>query len=120
MLCSMSRRKRFVTKIILAALVLAMIPTVSWLIGRHYVYASMGYSMFDHFSQMPSDDNQLVAWLKQQPGVVEHTVHVERQGDSLHVIFIQVRNMARHPSLPLLDERVIQLGYQGGQGFRDE
>ncbi len=79
--------------------------TVSWFYGVKATY-----------SQVPVDDRQLEEWLKVQEGVVPHTVHVSREGNSLRVVFIQVRNGYGKPAIPDLPKACGSLGYEGLQG----
>ena len=115
-----SRRKQLLTRLIIVVGVLVIVTTVGWLLIRPRLFASMGYVVADEFSRMPADDVALVEWLKQQPGVVEHAVYAHREGKTLKVDFIQVKNLAGSPQFPALDERAGELGYQGGHGFRDD
>src|SRR3954447_23075731 len=74
----------------------------------HSVHASLSYCVEARFTTLPADDEQLAAWLKTQPGVVPHTVHIRRfepGGRLLEVGFIQVRNLAGEPQCPNLDSQ---------------
>jgi hypothetical protein len=61
--------------------------------------------------------------LKAQPGVVDRTVHLCREGANpkvLRIIFIRVCNLAYEPPFPDLDGQCAILGYSGPNAkFRD-
>jgi len=80
------------------------------------------YSVEARFEQMPASDRALITWLRAQPGVIAHTVGVERRDDGalLQVTFLQVRSLAGEPPFPDLDRRVGSFGYAKPDGpFRD-
>jgi IS4 transposase len=78
------------------------------------------YSLKAEFTAMPADDRELENWLRGYPGVVPHTVWILREGNSLRVTFIQVRDVMGQPPFPELNEQCESLGYVGPDGrFRD-
>ena len=101
---------------------LALMAGAHWL--RENAFASIGFCVEAHFATLPADDRHLIDWLKTEPGVVAHTVHVKRFGvdrKSLRVIFIQSRNVIKQDRpFPNLDAQCAQLGYLGPDvTFRD-
>jgi len=86
----------------------------------HLVRASYGFEVRAQFDSLPLSDEELVEWLRLQPGVVPHTVWTARDGTALRVVFIQVRNIVGHPPFPALEEECAKLGYKGADAmFRD-
>jgi hypothetical protein len=78
------------------------------------VHASYGYSVESEFTLLPANDVRFQQCLKAQPGVVEHTVRVERAGTkdtTLKVHFIQSRNLLGKPDFPALDRACRDFGY---------
>jgi hypothetical protein len=71
------------------------------------------YCVKAQYSRVPADDLGLDHWLKEQPGVVPHTVQISRERDMLHVVFIMVRNLRGQPSFPDLSQACDSLGYTG-------
>jgi len=89
------------------------------LVLRHQVYASFGYHVQAAVDTWPSDDEALREWLLQQPGVVKHTLRIDRSEQDLEIFFIQSRNLAGDPPFPDLDPRCRMLGYGDKVEFRD-
>jgi hypothetical protein len=62
-------------------------------------------------------------WLRNQPGVVAHTVQTRRCGVDFHdlkITVIQVRTAASKPAFPLIDQYSALFGYVGnGARFTD-
>lgn len=44
-----------------------------------HIYPSVIYQERAEFVELPPSDASLEQWLREQPGVVSHTVHVERE-----------------------------------------
>jgi hypothetical protein len=63
------------------------------------------------YARMPADDLNLVQWLRAQPGVVEHTVHVKREGRVLRVWLMMMQDMRGSQPLPDLSRACDSLGY---------
>jgi hypothetical protein len=88
------------------------------------IRASNIYCVETEFSAAPADDAAFQDWLEQQPGVVKHTVHVERTSTTppkLVLTFVMVQNLWRKPSFPHVETKAIELGYRiGPRGFRDQ
>lgn len=82
---------------------------------RKTLRASIGYTVESRFARLPSDDDdRLTTWIQSQPGIVGHTVHVERvggDGKTIRIFFIQSRNLAGDPPFPDLDGACDRLGY---------
>jgi hypothetical protein len=81
--------------------------------GMFFLPRSLSYSVEARFDALPKTDNELVAWLKDQPGIVPNTVHTKRSGRTLEVGFIQVRNGLGQPRFPELEAKSKQFGYRG-------
>lgn len=73
---------------------------------------STSYVLAADFDQLPQSDEELLAWIRKRPGVVEHTVHSRRSGTHVEVGFIQVKNLFGQPSFPDLESKVTELGYR--------
>jgi hypothetical protein len=89
----------------------------------HYTHISWGYCVEARFDKMPPKDKSLIEWLREQPGVVPHTVAIgrfEERGRLLYVMFIQSRNLNGQPPFPDLNAAALELGYMEPDGpFRD-
>jgi hypothetical protein len=112
------RGKQLRTVVVFAACALALVAGAMWLTSR-YVSISRIYCVETTFGELPEDDELLVQWLGDQPGVVGRTVHTQRIGTSpvqLQVGFIQVRTMAGEPPFPNLEARCAALGYRDPTG----
>lgn len=109
----MNVRRTTVVLAVIATLVIAVLGT--WFLFTHNARVSFSYCVEAQFTIMPVDDERLAAWLKDQPGIVPHTVLVRRFGSDskeLEVGFIQVRTLAGSPQFPKLDEKCAALGYE--------
>jgi hypothetical protein len=120
-----SRRFRFSLRtflVVMTILSLALMAGAHWL--RENAFASIGFCVEARFETLPADDQRLIDWLKTEPGIVAHSVTVERIGDdkkSLRVHFIQSRNVIKQDRpFPNFDAQCVKLGYLGPDGtFRD-
>lgn len=77
-------------------------------------HASYIYAVEAEFAVLPPDDTRLEQWLAAQPGVVAHTVMIQRVGANetvLKVSFIQSRNLLGRPKMPALEQACRDLGY---------
>ena len=74
---------------------------------------SFVYQIECRFESWPENDAALRQWLVQQPGVVPHTVQIERDESSRNVIvtFLQSRNAFGTPPFPPFDDASRELGY---------
>lgn len=106
----------------LGLVLLAAIAGLAWW-GLTHVRTSYGYSLKSEFATLPADDAQFRQWLISQPGVIPHTVHIERigpKGTVLKVTFIHTRDMLNRPAFPAMDEACRNLGYGSPvSGFHD-
>jgi hypothetical protein len=103
-------------KPLLSVLLITALGLAGWELFRRSVYPSVGYCVEVRFATAPADDRALCQWLKAQPGVVPHTVHIGREGPDKHVLrvmFIQSRNLAGNPPFPDLVPGCHALGYNG-------
>ena len=91
-------------------LLLVLVLGEGWWLA-HKIKSSNGYNVQAEFAQLPPNDEALEEWLRQQPGVVEHAVHVERNGQNVRVFFIIVQNLRKQPPFPRLEEQAAVLGY---------
>ena len=106
--------------LVLATLV--ALGVAAWGGLRSTLNVSWIYSVEARFEKMPASDHALLMWLRAQPGIIAHTVSVDRldDGTQLRVTFLQVRNLAGEPPFPDLDGRVGSMGYAQPDGpFRD-
>lgn len=103
--------------------VLLALPVVGLLLAAAAIYPSYGYLVEADFASLPADDARLIEWLQVQPGVVPHTVHINREGAQkrrLQVVFIQSRNLLGTPPFPDLERGCREMGYDGpAVRFRD-
>ncbi len=113
----MSRGVRTTLAIIACLAALAVVVT-------RFVPASRVYCVAAVYVAAPEDDAALAQWLKNQPGVVPHTVHVDRPPANprkLIVSFIQVRTLNGQPPFPELEAAAKARGYElSSPGFQDE
>ena len=86
---------------------------VSLLGATLFIPKSTVYAVQARFNSLPSNDQQLQLWLKDQPGIVPNTVHATRKDKILEVSFIQVRNGLGQPAFPKLEAKTKELGYRG-------
>jgi hypothetical protein len=106
--------------LLLALVILALVGVVSYELFLSNVGARFGCNLMADFQIMPADDNELMTWLRVQPGVVSDSVHVFRKGQSLVVVFLMDRNLKGQPGVPYLDGECKLLGYVGPDGtFRE-
>lgn len=75
------------------------------------IRASRLYCLRADFAHLPADDKRLEQWLKAQPGVVAHTVHLKRESGSLRAWFIMTQNLRGSPPVPDLSHACDSLGY---------
>lgn len=117
--CFLMRSRR----LIIAILIFIIVLVVGIQLVRKNLRASLGYAVEAQFGHLPTDDTELTAWIQPQPGIVRHTVHVERvgsDGTTLRVVFIQSQNLAGEPPLPDLDGACVRFGYSSPAcKFRD-
>ena len=110
-------------RIAITALLVLCVVSVA-IAALAFVPASRVYCVESTFTTAPNDDALLVTWLKNQPGVVEHTVHVDRtnsQPPKLVLTFIIVQNSWLRPPFPDVEARAAELGYSfDSNGFRDQ
>jgi hypothetical protein len=89
------------------------------LLYAHLVRVPFSYQVEARFETLPDDDKALKSWIKEQPGVVPHTVWIGRFGPDkklLSIMFIQVRNGAGKPPFPNLGAVCKELGYASPDG----
>ena len=78
-----------------------------------FVPVSSVFSAQARLDKAPPTDDRLIEWLKLQPNVVPHTVHVtRRENQILEVSFIQVRHVGGWPRVPDFEAACISLGYR--------
>ena len=105
----MNPRRIIIKTVVALVVILAGVQVV-----RKNMHGSFGYAVESQFAQLPADDSQLTAWIQSRPGIVAHTVHVERVGENektIRVFFIQSRNLAGEPPFPDLDGACSRFGY---------
>ena len=72
------------------------------------------------YHDAPSTDEELTRWLVRQPGVVGHTVRLERIPErKLKLNLIIVQNVLKFPSFPDIESRCVELGYDLDGKFVD-
>lgn len=94
------------------ALIFLGLAILAWF-ALGVVRPSVGYAVCAEFAVMPADDDALEEWLRGQPAVVGHTVHVAREGARLEVFFILSRGLRGGPQAPDLQGACERLGYSG-------
>jgi hypothetical protein len=92
---------------------LVVVLFLTLLAGTLFLPRSVVYGVEARFDALPKSDNEFALWLKDQPGIVPHTVHTKRSGKKLEVTFIQVRNGLGQPRFPKLEAKTKELGYRG-------
>lgn len=86
-----------------------------------FVPSSRVYSVESRINAAPRDDAEIVNWLKKQPGVVAHTVHVNRNQDSLGLTFVMTQNAWMNPPFPDVEQAALKFGYSiDSSGFQDQ
>ena len=105
--------------VIITLVIVAIVGVSGWKVAR-IIKPSVGYDVQAEFTQLPPNDEALESWFKLQSGVVEHTVHIERQGNVVHVMFITSRDLLGDPPFPNFQQQAATLGYRGSkQGWVD-
>jgi hypothetical protein len=113
-----SRRQNYIRWFLFVIFaVIALAGVGFWL--RYTIKASCGYDVQANYDAMPADDKALETWIKTQPGVVEHTVLVQRDGHQLVAYFIMAQDLSGRPTFPDLDQACATLGYKGGGTWHD-
>lgn len=106
-------RSRLVISLLLCAGIFGLVAGATFLVSR--IPRSCVYCVATSFHQLPENDEPLVEWLKGQPGVVSHTVHV-RRGEAtdgrVEIVFAQVRTLAGDPPFPSVEAKCEELGYR--------
>jgi hypothetical protein len=75
------------------------------------LHVSRVYCIMARFDRLPETDEGLAQWLKTQPGVVAHTVHLTREGSKVRVWFIMSQNLRWSPPMPNLSRQCHLMGY---------
>lgn len=75
--------------------------------------ARFGVCMVSNCKKMPATDEELLRWLRSQPGVVTDSVQIFRKGQDLHVVFLFDRSLTGFPKLPDIDSHLRSLRYVG-------
>lgn len=87
------------------------------------IHATLSYCLEATFEKLPGDDLILERWLRGQPGIIPHTVIVDRFEDGerikLKISFFQSRSLAGIPFIPDIDNKCSELGYEARGGFND-
>src|SRR5262249_55984774 len=78
------------------------------------------FAVIAHYSQMPIDDKPLENWLKERPGVVDRTVHIERKGTELRASFIMSQTLSGSPPVPDFSHACERLGYSPFATWQEE
>lgn len=108
-------------KLLIGLVVGTGLLTAAWA-GLKSISVSYGYHVEAEFSELPSDDSALEAWLLAQPGVVRVIIARDKKAqlEVVEIIFIQVRDGWGRPPFPDLEAKCDGLGYRGRVGmFRD-
>jgi hypothetical protein len=105
-------------------IILLVAATIMLLVAAiNQIPASRGYCVEACFSEAPADDGAFENWLKSQPGVVEHTVHVRRTSTTppkLELVLIMSQNGWLEPPFPDVATAAHDLGYTlDPTGFAD-
>jgi hypothetical protein len=82
-----------------------------WYIYFHVLQVSLIYEVHATYIQMPADDKVLESWLKTQPGVLAHTVHIERQGNDIRAVFMLSKTIHGGAPPPDLSNTCDRFGY---------
>lgn len=99
--------------LIITLLVAGGLVVAGWLALRQ-IPASFGYGIRVEFDTLPANDKPLEEWMKAQPGVVEHTVHVARNGNSVGMLWIMTQSIGpRGPPVPDFRTAFERFGYKG-------
>ncbi len=92
-------------------LVVALVGAgIVWL-GGTYLPRSASYVVAAEYRQLPESDEALLEWIRQQPGVISHTVRARRTGERLEIGFMQSQNLFGKPAFPPLETTAASLGY---------
>jgi|GEM_PF-4073785 len=92
--------------------IILIVALVSVVLGSiTLIPASRMYSVESRFANGPTDDTQLVNWLKSQTGIVAHTVHIKRRTDMLVLEFVMPQNAWQSPPFPDVEQAALRFGY---------
>ena len=103
-------------KCVAIGLFVAAIAILGAAVARQMIYVSSSYCVETELNQWPPNDDELLNWLRSQPGVISHTVHAKRGGaanDVLRIGFMQSHNLASQPPFPSLEKEANAIGYKG-------
>ena len=81
---------------------------------------SWNYRVSARYTRIPLDDDELQNWLRIQPGVVANTVHLKRNGNEIHIIFIMSQNLNGSPPVPDISHECDQLGLGPSSSWQDD
>ena len=93
------------------ALVVVVVLLVLLVLGGRTLRVSRLSCVRADFSRLPADDGPLESWLKAESGVVQHTVHIKREGKTIRVWFIMSQDIFNRPPHPDLAGACDSLGY---------
>ena len=84
--------------------------------GLLSIPASCSYQVTAMAKTLPPDENAFESWIKNQPGVVDHTVNVHRtDSNKITITFIMTRNGWGYPRFPDLETASAGFGYDIGE-----
>jgi hypothetical protein len=112
-------RKAFLLR--LALVILGLIAI--WLLGHalfRRIRVSRSYTVHASYLKMPANDTMLANWLKNQPGVVAHTVHIDRKGKIIYVTFVKSDTISQAIPFPDLSSACDQYGYAPPSKWNDD
>ncbi len=85
-----------------------------------FIPASRIYSVETTFTSAPASDEELHKWLADQPGVVEHTIHLNRRDNQrIGLTFVISQNSWKRPAFPDIESQCSVLGYELSGAFTD-
>ena len=92
-------------------LTLSICGSGCWLYLK-WVHISWGCGVRVQFADLPADDKEIESWLRAQPGVVDRTVFVGREGNVVQVLCIHVRDGLGNPPKPDILGAFERFGYK--------
>ena len=97
-----------VALLVIAIAAITLIPIVQLYINKFK--PTIGYGIRAEFRSLPADDAALIAWMKEQPGVIN--CYVNRDSDTIIVVYWNMSQNVAGPPTPELRDVFDTFGYK--------
>ncbi|MDX1930523.1 MAG: hypothetical protein SFV81_28625 [Pirellulaceae bacterium] len=114
--CNQQGSMRFIVNTVAGILCVLLVGSFA----LSFLPASRIYSVETTFTSAPESDEELRKWLADQPGVVDHTIHLSRlDNQRFGLTFIISQNSWKRPAFPDIESQCFELGYDLSGPFTD-